>query len=147
VYKKYCYCPTHTDKNSRFLKPKFLQKGNNWGNEFFFFPAAKFFFWNDRKVLQRVVGNTVLYYLQGAKFLQLKRKFCLHISKTCFLEDCGLALSILPAFVPVVSNAGTCTAFINTSYSISRVRRCVLHTLLTLHKQFRSRDYTSGAWP
>jgi hypothetical protein len=35
VSKKYCYFPTHTDKNSVFLNPKLLQNWNITGDQIF----------------------------------------------------------------------------------------------------------------
>jgi hypothetical protein len=43
VSEKYCYFPTHTDKNSVFLEPKFLQKGKIIGGLNFFPQRLNFY--------------------------------------------------------------------------------------------------------
>jgi hypothetical protein len=42
VSNKYCYFPTHTGKDSVFLKPKFLNKGKLLGDRIFFFSGQIF---------------------------------------------------------------------------------------------------------
>jgi hypothetical protein len=67
VSKKYCYFPTHTNKNSVFLNPNCFKKGKLLRLNIFPHAAVEFFFWIGRKVPQRVRNTDVLYHLSFAK--------------------------------------------------------------------------------